>query len=280
MELLEGGSARSLMDAAGGRLSEKRALQIIQQAAAGLDAAHNAGMLHRDIKPENIMLTATGVAKLTDLGLAHITEMEGGSFWGSPGYVAPEVITGAAENDPRTDVYSLGASLFELLVGSPPFLAETPEDILRLQINEEPLDIGQLHPELHPRTIALVRLMLAKDPLQRARSADIVVNAIGRILTELVSGGTTRHTPVQPARVVPARPKSPTPLRRPVLKRPIPGRPVRRPLPSNRPAVQARPQAPGSKMFDIGAPPPPKAPRPAARPIVNRPGIRPPRRPL
>jgi hypothetical protein len=159
-------------------------------------------------------------------------------------------------------------------------LEPDPEASLRRQLNEDAPDIAQWCPTLHPRTVALVRLMLARDPMTRARSADVVVHAISRILDELNAAGKP-GTPARPVHPIPARPKAPIAPRRPVtLKRPLPGRSIRRPAPA-RPQTHTRPPSlPPTKMFDIGTAPPPRPPaRPPVRPVVNRPGIRP-RRPL
>ncbi|HLX62195.1 MAG TPA: protein kinase [Planctomycetota bacterium] len=263
MELLDGGSTRQLMEAEGGRLSEKRALEIVQQAALGLKAAHARGILHRDVKPDNILLTADGVAKLTDLGIAQVvrTTTDTGTFAGSPPYVAPEIIKGTALNDPRSDIYSLGATLFELLIGAPPFLADDPQEILRMHLDDEPLDVKALRPELNPRTATLVKLMLVKDPEHRALSAEIVANAIARILQELAAAGSAPRPAVQM--------RSPVkPMAKPMYRPARPGlRPGYRPAP--RPTVKkiARPvQRPPSS---------PGIPQPVQRP-PSSPGITPP----
>ena len=260
MELLDGGSARDLMEAAGGRLSEMRALEITLQAAEGLKAAHACGILHRDIKPDNILLSSEGVAKLTDLGIAQIAHSasEGGTFWGSPAYVAPETIRGGDAGDPRCDIYSLGATLFEMLIGAPPFLDDDPEEILRMHLNDEPLDVKLLRPELNPRTATLIKLMLAKKPTERAHDADVVVRAIQKIIQELkqtaaVATGRTParpHAPVRPfvpqkkRLLKPAKPalvRVPRPLPRPaapklpVAKKPLPTRPAMHQHPHPRP---------------------------------------------
>ena len=261
MELLDGGSARALMEAEGGRLSERRALELIRQAALGLEAAHAAGILHRDIKPDNILLNKAGVAKLTDLGIAQVAHghagSDGGTFWGSPPYVAPEIIAGTAQNDARSDIYSLGATLFELLIGAPPFLADDPAEILRMHLNEEPLDVGQLRPELHPRTTVLVKLMLAKKPEERARGAAVISDAAGKIIQALDAQAAT-PAPI-PARPVPARP-APVPARKPLAGQPRKAVP---PLKPARPVAQT--------LKGAGRPVPA---RPGAKPGL-RPGLRP-----
>ena len=246
MELLEGGSARDLItDSESGHLTERRALEIVAQAAEGLKAAHAAGILHRDVKPDNILLTRDGIAKLTDLGIAQIVyaKADGGTFWGSPPYVAPETVKGTATNDARSDIYSLGATLFELLIGTPPFMAEDPEEILRMHLDEAPQDVRALRPELNPRTATLVRLMLAKEPNERLLSADVVVKAIARIMQDL---NAVAAAPAQPHVALPKpvalKPRvvmrSPVRIdlhgKKPPLKKAVPGRVVR---PLQRPAT-------------------------------------------
>ncbi len=252
MELLDGGSASDLMEQAGGRLSEMRALEIAGQAAEGLKAAHAHGILHRDVKPDNILLSSEGVAKLTDLGIAQVAHAaaDGGTFWGSPPYVAPETVRGGDANDPRSDIYSLGATLFELLIGSPPFLNDDPAEILRMHLNVEPLDVRQLRPELSARTATLIKLMLAKEPTERAHNADVVARAIQKIIQELqytVASGptpTAPHPPVQP--FVPQKKR----LLKPALARL--GRPLLRPVTPKIPS----PKRPGTAKTGV---PPPRA---------------------
>lgn len=262
MELLDGGSTRDAMEANGGSLSERQALEWIRQTALGLDAAHTAGILHRDIKPDNILLTKSGTAKLTDLGIAQVGQgyegIEGGVFWGSPPYCAPEIITGTAQNDARCDIYSLGATLFEMLIGAPPFLNEDPAEILRMHLSEAPMDVCQLRPSLNARTGALVKLMLAKNPAERARSAAIVADAAQKIISALnagVAGPRPATTYVKPVSV--HKPKLKL-KRRPesssffgfLTGAPRPTRPVRPRPGDKRPVAKARPGAtvkPGAK---------------------------------
>lgn len=185
MELVDGGSARMLLKASGGRLSEDRALTIAAQIAAALSAAHAAGLVHHDVKPENILLTRDGRAKLADLGIAvrrSATATGAGEFWGTPAYVAPEVSEGRVDNDPRSDLYSLGAVLFEFLVGRPPFQAATPEELLRMHVIDPPPDVGSLRPDLSPQTSALVMRLLAKDPAQRFPDARSLVESIQLVI--------------------------------------------------------------------------------------------------
>ncbi|MEI6236835.1 MAG: protein kinase, partial [Planctomycetota bacterium] len=276
MELLEGGSARDLIaDAEDGRLTERRALEITAQAAEGLKAAHANGILHRDVKPDNILLSKMGVAKITDLGIAQVVHAtaDGGTFWGSPPYVAPETVRGTSPNDPRSDIYSLGATLFELLTGEPPFSADDPAEVLRMHLDEAPRDVRDVRPDVSSRTATLVKLMLAKEPNERIRDADMVAKQIAKILSEPNSAS---H-PVSAAAPAPktiVKPPVLAPRRLPVglgstVKRalptkPVPGRIVRpmqrpaapiqtatkkpsvpvQPVTQNRPPSQARPSAP------------------------------------
>ena len=292
MELLQGGSARELMETDGGRLSERRALEIVAQAAEGLKAAHAHGIIHRDVKPDNILLSEEGIAKLTDLGIAQVqyAKADGGMFWGSPPYVAPETVRGSSNNDPRSDIYSLGVTLFELLIGSPPFLADDPEEILRMHLDEEPHDVRQLRPELNAKTGTLVRLMLAKEPGERPLNADVVSKAIARILQEMSMPSRSAIQIPPPARNAAAqqRPQSSA------GKRPIPPRSVVRQMqrpggaptilhsraPSQPPPASARPHAVHARPGQNGAQrpngpqqarpnhPAPRAAAPAGRPAA------------
>ncbi len=188
MEFMEGGSLRDLLKKSGGRISEKRTLEIAKQVASALGTAHQAGLVHRDIKPENILLTAQGQAMVADLGIAAsrsgslLTQDGEGAFWGTADYVAPEVIEGLGDNDPRSDLYSLGATMFEMLVGQPPFLANTPEQVLRMHLTVQPPDLLVFCPEVAQETAAVVRCLLLKKPEKRLPNADMVVKAIDQAM--------------------------------------------------------------------------------------------------
>ena len=223
MELVEGGSARSLLESAGGKLDEFTALNIVRQAAEGLKAANAVGLVHRDLKPDNILLTREGQAKLVDLGIAQRTARQtitasgragsappkmgksgrplvqapaaaaeqagdsaegggGGEFWASAPYAAPEIILGLYENNPRSDIYSLGATLFELLAGRPPYVEDSPEQVLQDHLSAPVPELLAFRPDVSPQTASLVSRMLAKKPDDRVPSAAAVVEAITRLL--------------------------------------------------------------------------------------------------
>jgi serine/threonine protein kinase len=201
MELVDGGSARALIDSAPGTMAEDTALEIARQTAEGLTAAHAAGFVHRDVKPDNILLTQEGVAKLADLGISQPVARGGGEveFWASPPYVAPEVIQGHPA-DARSDIYSLGATMFEMLAGTPPFPAQAPEEIFRLHLNEAPPDVRAARPDVRYETAALINQMLAKDPVQRTSSAAVVAEAITQILQSQPEAPAAEPAPPKPAR--------------------------------------------------------------------------------
>src|SRR5262249_15399254 len=122
---------------------EREALDIIMQVAQALDQAHQRGLIHRDVKPANIMLASDGVAKLADLGLARDTSdqeainAEKGILVGTPHYIAPEQIEGREDIDVRADLYSLGATLFHMVTGRPPFPGKDREKVLDAHLEEE-----------------------------------------------------------------------------------------------------------------------------------------------
>ena len=129
LQLVEGASLRDVLRSRG-RLSPAEAMAVLVPAAAGLQAAHDAGIVHRDVKPENLLIGRDGSVRVTDFGLARAAAESRSTFGpdvlvGSPHYLAPEAVRGAAL-DPRADVYALGILLFECLVGHPPHTADTP----------------------------------------------------------------------------------------------------------------------------------------------------------
>ena len=186
MELVDGGTSRALMERSGGKLRETHALEVVRQAAEGLKAAHAAGILHRDLKPDNILLTKEGQVKLADLGISQFTvtgQAHDGSrdFWASPPYVAPEVIEGLPD-DKRSDVYSLGATLFELLAGRPPYVADSAQATMEMHLHAPVPDIQTYRHDVSIHTSALLKRMLAKTLEARVPSAAMVADTITRIL--------------------------------------------------------------------------------------------------
>jgi len=151
MEYLEGKTLYDLMQE-NHSFSEAEALDIAIQQADALVHAHSRGLIHRDIKPKNIILTPQGVAKLTDLGLARAVddkvaaESEAGKAYGTPYYISPEQIRGEVDIDFRADIYSLGATLYHLVTGRPPFEGDTPSAVMHKHLR------GQLVPADHVNT--------------------------------------------------------------------------------------------------------------------------------
>jgi serine/threonine protein kinase len=123
--------------------SESEALDICIHIADALAYAHQHGLIHREVKPKNILLTTLGVAKLTDLGLARPTDdsdtalTERGKAYGTPYYTSPEQIRGEADIDDRADIYSLGATMYHLMTGRPPFGGETPSAVLHQHLSAQ-----------------------------------------------------------------------------------------------------------------------------------------------
>ena len=176
-----------------GALPERLSLSVARQIALALAHAWQFGMVHRDIKPENIMLTRGRVAKLTDLGLAKRAHVDAtltmtGVVMGSPAYISPEQATGQKVVDCRSDIYSLGASLYHLLTGEVPYDADTPLQVMLKHINEPVPDPRRVVPSISLGTAQLVRRMLAKKPESRFTAPGDVAEAIKQVERALVSG--------------------------------------------------------------------------------------------
>lgn len=183
MEYVHGKSTARIL-AKRGRFGERRALDIVRQTALALVHAHEHGMLHRDIKPDNILLTRQGVAKLADYGLVrHGAESEAanrtatGQLLGTPFYIAPEQIRGQPA-DFRSDLYSLGASFYHLLVGHPPYEGANAAEILRHHLHDPVPDPREARLGLHPHIATLVTRLLQKSPAERFQNAGELVLAI------------------------------------------------------------------------------------------------------
>ena len=174
-ELMGGGDVEGLIkDADGHRLPLEQAIGIAVETCRGLEFAHSRGIVHRDLKPGNVWITSDGVAKIGDFGLAVALDRSRltteGMMVGTVSYMPPEQAMGG-EVTPRSDLYSRGAMLYEMVTGRPPFLGDDSVAIIGQHINTPPVS-----PTWHngdcPRPLeALIMRLLAKDPLERPQSA-------------------------------------------------------------------------------------------------------------
>jgi serine/threonine protein kinase len=163
-----------------GPLSVPRAARLFAEIASALDHAHHQGLIHRDLKPSNIMITPHDHAKVLDLGLALVQgeapadrEVVGGEGYivGTMDYIAPEQAENPAKVDPRSDIYSLGCTLYFALTGQPPFPGGTPLTKIQRHQNQEPTPVPQLNSNVHPSFIGLLRRTMAKNPDHRFQTA-------------------------------------------------------------------------------------------------------------
>jgi eukaryotic-like serine/threonine-protein kinase len=174
MEFVEGRTLAEFL-AGGRRLTPTQAVELTQKIAAALASAHAQGIVHRDIKPGNVMVTRDGLVKVMDFGIARmqtdITAPQTSSVIGTPTYLSPEQAQGQAV-DARSDLYSLGCVLYELLAGRPPFTGDTPVAIAYKQVNETPVPPSAHNPDVPPRLDAVVMKCLAKNPANRYQTAE------------------------------------------------------------------------------------------------------------
>jgi len=172
MEYVEGKTLYDIMQpppvGEGRAFSETEALEIMIQITEALAHAHDRGLIHRDVKPKNIILNSKGIAKLTDLGLARAmddkgaAESEAGKAYGTPYYISPEQIRGEVDIDFRADIYSLGATLYHLVTGHPPFEAETPTAVMHKHLKEPLIPPDHINTALSAGLSEIVEVAMAK----------------------------------------------------------------------------------------------------------------------
>lgn len=167
---------------ASGPLSENDSLALALQVARGLTAAHGRGVIHRDIKPGNLMITAEGTLKILDFGIAQLDGASDpvASTPGTAHYMSPEQVAGG-QVDARTDLWSLGVVLYEMLAGHRPLERETAEEVRHAILHDDPIPLEAVRPEVGSGTHALVRSLLQKDPRRRPTAAAGVVRELGRL---------------------------------------------------------------------------------------------------
>ncbi|HEX8489024.1 MAG TPA: Stk1 family PASTA domain-containing Ser/Thr kinase [Propionibacteriaceae bacterium] len=186
MELVEGQTLRAVLTG-GHQLPVQRALEVAQGVLDALGHSHHAGIIHRDIKPANVMLTPSGGVKVMDFGIARAvadtsTDLtQTAAVIGTAQYLSPEQARGERV-DLRTDIYSTGCLLFELLVGRAPFVGESAISVVYQHVREEPDPPSRHNPLIHPQVDAIVLKALAKDPADRYQSASAMSDDIGRVL--------------------------------------------------------------------------------------------------
>ena len=193
MAFIEGRSLRDRL--AAGPLAVEDALAIARQIAEGLAQAHLRAVVHRDIKPANIMLAGDGTAKVTDFGLAHI-EGSGEStrtagVVGTLAYMSPEQAQGLS-TDPRTDVWSLGCVIYEMLAGRAPFMSGTGQVDLHALLRGAPRPLGDCRPEAPAQLVAVIERCLQKDPQRRYPHAGAVLSDLRSMRIEAASDSGAR----------------------------------------------------------------------------------------
>ena len=200
MEYIGGKSLKEKMKS--GVLTLDQAVDIAAQVASGLQEAHAKGIVHRDIKPANIMLTEKGQAKIVDFGIAKLAGKmritRAGATVGTVAYMSPEQAKGE-EIDPRSDIWSLGVVLYEMLTGQLPFKGNHDQTVIYSILNADPVSPKEYREELSDHLMAVIDKALQKDPSERYQSADDLLNALKSSEHELkMPTGRGKHNlPVQ-----------------------------------------------------------------------------------
>jgi serine/threonine protein kinase len=281
MEYVKGESLRAYLKR--GRLSERDSIAVIRETVRALSVAHAEGIVHRDIKPDNIMLTTKGELKIVDLGIAKRLDEEQdltqtGQAVGTPQYISPEQIKGQRV-DARADIYSLGATLYHLLTGRPPYKATSAAVVMSMHLTVPLPDPRAFEPALSEGVCRVLRKMMAKE--RNERYADVV--ALDQDLYRLQMGempepreptATEIATVVTPPTPVPERPSALTPMGPPRIVQQTSGAPISAtPLPPSIPPTPA-PMTPApatpAPMTPSPATPAPSTPPPSSSPTLFR----------
>ena len=185
MEYVQGETVKRMLQR-NGVIPEKQAVDIALQVAQALRHASSIKLVHRDIKPENIMVTAEGLAKLADLGLAKssgddVAITQAGQSMGTPLYISPEQAKGMADIDARADIYSLGATLYHMVTGFPPFSGENPTVIMLKHMNEPPPSPREHNAKLSPELCHIIQKMMAKNPADRYQTATDLIDDLSAL---------------------------------------------------------------------------------------------------
>lgn len=213
LELVTGGDAEQLCNKHGGRLPEQRALEVIRDACRGLTAIHQVGLVHRDIKPANIFISEDGSAKLADLGLARSEAGEDrmtqtGATVGTPAFMSPEQAEGVDDLDIRSDIYALGATLYALVCGEPPYTGNSAWAVVAKAINDPVPDASQVNNALSSACVQLINACMEKDRDQRIQQPEELLQRIEGLLQGQDTVLTKVQTDKTAARTSPRRQQS------------------------------------------------------------------------
>jgi serine/threonine-protein kinase len=262
MEFVEGESLGSMLKR-DHRLTVEQAAKIIHQTALGLASAHDRGVVHRDIKPGNLMITSRGTVKIADFGIALSNHdlssklTSTGEFVGTPGYLSPEVCLGKPV-DQRSDIFSLGIVLFEMLTGRMPFNDESPLGLMLEVVKADIPDVRELNHDVDPEIAQVLARMIAKDPAARYQDCHELVAALATHPLVARGGPITVQTKMSPAASTLVGQK--TPVSGQAALRSTPATPVRTGAGAN------------TRVTMAGQPQPPPAPGASAhQPVLDRP---------
>src|SRR3984957_2360671 len=197
MELVEGRSLQTMLD--GRQLFPlPRVMKLMEQVCSALDFAHQHHVVHRDIKPANLVLTADDTAKITDFGTAKILQFgtaQTAHVMGTPSYMSPEQVKGKPV-DGRSDIFSLGVILYELMTGEKPFPGQNITTVIYKIINEDPIPPRSLDSSIHPGLSTVITRALAKDPNARFQSCQELLGALKNYRELVNPEPTVRMAPV------------------------------------------------------------------------------------
>jgi len=256
MEFVEGESLGSLLKR-DGKLRPEQAARVIYQTAMGLATAHDKGVIHRDIKPGNLMVTSRGAIKIADFGIALVTQdfskklTSTGEFVGTPGYLSPEVCLGKPV-DSRSDIFSLGIVLFEMLTGRMPFTDESPLGLMLEVVRAEIPDVRQLNSDVDAELSRILSRMIAKDPNERYNNCHELAEDL------------SRHPLLAGAPTIGVKPLISTAAATVIgMKTPVS---AQRPLPQTVPTPRPGQFNAGTAAGPMPTPPPMQAGQPATRP--------------
>ena len=225
MEYVPGRTIREVLSQ-NGPFTSAHALEIMRSVLAGLTAAHDAGFVHRDIKPENVLITNEGLIKVTDFGLARVisdqpvSNSTGAVLLGTMAYLSPEQVQ-QQTIDARSDVYSSGILLYEMVTGRVPFTGSTPLDVAYKHVNEDVPAPSILQPDVPPAVDHLVLAATARNINDRLPSARAFQDGVIRALSAVPQAeALTTALPMNATQVLPVTPVEPKPLNAPIAERP------------------------------------------------------------